>query len=170
MILLASNALRGKIKQQAIVLDPVGAILISIYIIIAWILQANSKYCSFSIDYDHSTALLVYDRLCFSFIGQVRNLSGRSAEPEFLQRLTHVVYNYRPDVVTKVDSIQATHLGTNFSAEVDIGLPGDMPLATAHDIGEELQNQLEAIDDIERAFVHLDFEFSHMPSSEHKVV
>jgi hypothetical protein len=53
LILLASNALRGKIKQQAIVVDPVGAILISIYIIIAWILQANSKYGSFSIDYDH---------------------------------------------------------------------------------------------------------------------
>jgi divalent metal cation (Fe/Co/Zn/Cd) transporter len=40
---LASNALRGKIKQEAIVVDPVGAIVISVYIIIAWILQANSK-------------------------------------------------------------------------------------------------------------------------------
>jgi divalent metal cation (Fe/Co/Zn/Cd) transporter len=41
---LASNALRGKIKQEAIVVDPVGAIVISVYIIIAWILQANSKF------------------------------------------------------------------------------------------------------------------------------
>ncbi len=170
MILLGSNALRGKIKQQAIVVDPVGAILISIYIIIAWILQANSKYRSFSIDYDHPIQLLFYDCLYFSFIGQVRNLTGLSAEPLFLQRLTHVIYNYRPDVVTKIDSIQAVHHGTNFFTEVDIGLPADMPLATAHNIGEKLQNQLEAIDCIERAFVHLDFEFSHMPSSEHKIL
>jgi divalent metal cation (Fe/Co/Zn/Cd) transporter len=110
------------------------------------------------------------DCLYFSFIAQVRHLTGLSAEPPFLQRLTHVVYNYRPDVVTKIDSVQANHFGTNYFAEVDIGLPGDMPLATAHDIGEALQSQLETIDDIERAFVHLDFEFSHMPAVEHKVV
>ncbi|CAF2986218.1 unnamed protein product [Rotaria sp. Silwood2] len=108
--------------------------------------------------------------LIFGLIGQVRRLTGLTAEPSFLQRLTHVVYNYRPDVITKIDSIQATHHGTNFFVEVDIGLPGSMPLAMAHDIGEELQNQLESINDIERAFVHLDFEFSHIPASEHKIV
>ncbi len=81
-----------------------------------------------------------------------------------------MVYNYRPDVVTKIDMIQAVHFGTNFFTEVDIGLPASMPLAMAHDIGDKLQTQLESIDNIERAFVHLDFEFSHMPSSEHKVV
>ncbi|CAF0756770.1 unnamed protein product [Rotaria sordida] len=141
--LIASNALHGRIKKEAIVVDPAGGILISVYIIIAWILQANR---------------------------QVRRLTGLTAEPSFLQRLTHVVYNYRPDIVTKIDFIQAVHHGTNFFVEVDIGLPASMPLAMAHDIGDKLQNQLEAIDDIERAFVHLDFEFSHKPTSEHKVV
>ncbi len=104
------------------------------------------------------------------FLGQVRHLTGLSAEPLILQRLTHVIYNYRPDVVTKIDTVQAVHLGTNFFVEVDIGLPGSMPLAEAHDIGAELQTQLETIDHIERAFVHLDFEFSHTPSCEHKVI
>jgi hypothetical protein len=33
-----------------------------------------------------------------------------------------------------------------------------MPLADAHDIGTGLQKQLETIEDVERAFVHLDFE------------
>ncbi|CAF1671056.1 unnamed protein product, partial [Adineta ricciae] len=47
---------------------------------------------------------------------------------------------------------------------------GAMPLSEAHDIGAELQTQLEEIDDVERAFVHLDFEFTHMPASEHKKV
>lgn len=100
----------------------------------------------------------------------MRHLTGLSAEPPFLQRFTHIVYNYRPDVVTKIDSIQAIHFGTNFFTEVDIGLPGSMPLAEAHDIGAQLQSQLEAMDDVERAFVHLDFEFSHMPASEHKAL
>ncbi|UJR28458.1 hypothetical protein I4U23_009698 [Adineta vaga] len=141
--LIATHAYKGDIKQEAIVVDPVGAIVISVYIIIAWILQANR---------------------------QVRHLTGLTAEPPFLQRLTHVAYNYRPEIVSKIDSIQAVHLGTNFFAEVDIGLPGSMPLSEAHDIGVGLQNQLETIDEIERAFVHLDFEFTHMPASEHKQV
>jgi divalent metal cation (Fe/Co/Zn/Cd) transporter len=72
--------------------------------------------------------------------------------------------------MTKIDSIQAVHLGTNLLVEVDIGLPGAMPLATAHDIGADLQTQLETIDDVERAFVHLDFEFDHMPACEHKTL
>ncbi len=44
---VASEAAQGKIKQQAVVLDPIGAILISVYIMVAWILQANSKCCLF---------------------------------------------------------------------------------------------------------------------------
>jgi divalent metal cation (Fe/Co/Zn/Cd) transporter len=108
--------------------------------------------------------------ICFSFLGQVRHLSGRTAKSSDLQRLTHIVYNHRPDVVTKIDSVRAIHLGTNFLVEVDIGLPGSMSLANAHDIGADLQGQLETIDDVERAFVHLDFEFEHMPANEHKTV
>ncbi|CAF0868481.1 unnamed protein product [Adineta steineri] len=141
--LLAYNALQGKIKQEVIVVDPVGAIVISVYIIIAWILQANK---------------------------QVRNLTGLAAEPNVLQRFTHVIYNYRPDVVTKIDSVQASHYGTNYFIEVDVGLRGSMPLTEAHDIGGGLQTQLESIGDIERAFVHLDYEFTHMPAVEHKDV
>ena len=45
-----------------------------------------------------------------------------------------------------------------------------MSLEMAHDIGQELQEQLEQINEIERAFVHLDFECSNTPADEHKVV
>ena len=46
MVFLAYNAYQNKIKQEAIVVDPVGAICISVYIIVAWILQANSEFHS----------------------------------------------------------------------------------------------------------------------------
>jgi divalent metal cation (Fe/Co/Zn/Cd) transporter len=55
----------------------------------------------------------------------------------------------------------------NYFVNVDIGLSYSMPLAIAHDIGMELQDQLETMDDIERVFVHLDYEYTHMPASEH---
>ncbi|CAF4679643.1 unnamed protein product [Rotaria sp. Silwood1] len=101
---------------------------------------------------------------------QVRHLTGITAEPLFLQRITHLVYNFRPDIVTKIDTVRAFHCGTKFFVEVDIGLPGSMPLAIAHEIGQQLQEQIEKLDDVERAFVHLDFEFTHLPYSEHKIV
>lgn len=45
-------------------------------------------------------------------------------------------------------------------------LPGEMSLSQAHDIGETLQDKLEQLDEVDRAFVHVDFEFTHKP--EHK--
>jgi divalent metal cation (Fe/Co/Zn/Cd) transporter len=50
--------------------------------------------------------------------------------------------------------------------EVDIVLPEDMLLNQAHNIGETLQEKLEQLQEVERAFVHIDFEFTHRP--EHK--
>ena len=38
----------------------------------------------------------------------------------------------------------------------------------AHAIGESLQNKLEKLPEVERAFVHLDFECEHKP--EHTVL
>ncbi len=46
-------------------------------------------------------------------------------------------------------------------------LPFDMPLRDAHDIGEQLQMRLEGLEDVERAYVHLDFEVDHGPTDEH---
>lgn len=46
---------------------------------------------------------------------------------------------------------------------MDIELPEDMPLWEAHNIGETLQNKLEALPEVERAYVHLDFECDHKP-------
>lgn len=42
-----------------------------------------------------------------------------------------------------------------------------MNLREAHDIGEALQLRLETVEGVERAFVHLDYETEHHPSSEH---
>jgi len=47
--------------------------------------------------------------------------------------------------------------------QVDIELPEDMHLREAHDIGESLQYRLEDLTEVERAYVHLDFESTHRP-------
>uniref|UniRef100_A0A0X3P251 Uncharacterized protein n=1 Tax=Schistocephalus solidus TaxID=70667 RepID=A0A0X3P251_SCHSO len=121
--------------------DPTGAILIGTYIIYSWWKMGAE---------------------------QTRNLSGYSASPEFLQKITFVCVNHHPSI-ERLDTVRAFHLGSNFMVEVDIVLPKDMDLHQAHDIGETLQKKLESMENVERAFVHLDYEFTHDPLSEHKV-
>ncbi|GJW11370.1 metal tolerance protein 9-like protein [Tanacetum coccineum] len=60
-------------------------------------------------------------------------------------------------------------LGVAVYGELDIVLPEDMLLNKAHNIGEMLQEKLEQLPEVERAFVHIDFEFSHRPEHKPKV-
>ena len=96
-------------------------------------------------------------------------LTGHTARPDFLKKLTFIAINHH-EKVTHVDTVRAFHFGNNFLVEVDIVLPGEMKLMEAHDIGEALQCRLESLEEVERAFVHLDYEVNHHPTSEHKVV
>lgn len=47
--------------------------------------------------------------------------------------------------------------------EVDIVMNSDTPLSKAHDLSQELQDKLEALPRVERAFVHVDHETAHIP-------
>lgn len=120
--------------------DPMGAILISLWTMYNW-----GDSC----------------------LEQVKLLTGRSASPEFLKRLTWVCYNHDPTILG-IDTVRAFHFGTRFLVEIDIVLPPKLTLQKAHDIGEALQKKVELLEEVERAFVHLDFETSHNPNSEHK--
>ena len=46
-------------------------------------------------------------------------------------------------------------------------LPANMTVSESHDIAEALQIKLERLPEIARAFVHIDFETTHVP--EHKI-
>lgn len=54
--------------------------------------------------------------------------------------------------------------------EVHVVMNGKMTLEEAHDISEPLQNKLEMLQFVERAFVHVDYESDHRPETEHKIV
>ncbi len=43
-----------------------------------------------------------------------------------------------------------------------------LPLKVTHDVGQTLQRKLEGLADVERAFVHIDYEDEHDINEEHK--
>ncbi|CAK9187482.1 unnamed protein product [Ilex paraguariensis] len=116
-------------------MDPVGAIILALYTIRTWSLTV---------------------------LENVNSLVGRSAAPEFLQKLTYLCWNHH-EAIRHIDTVRAYTFGSHYFVEVDIVLPANMPLQEAHDIGESLQEKLEHLPEIERAFVHLDYEYSHKP-------
>ncbi|KAG0450275.1 hypothetical protein HPP92_026993 [Vanilla planifolia] len=116
-------------------IDPVGAILLALYTIRTW---------------------------SMTVLENVNSLVGRTAAPEFLQKLTYLCWNHHK-AVRHIDTVRAYTFGSHYFVEVDIVLPSEMPLREAHDIGEALQEKLELLPEVERAFVHLDYEYTHRP-------
>ncbi|XP_034693206.1 metal tolerance protein 4-like [Vitis riparia] len=120
-------------------IDPVGAIILAVYTISNW---------------------------SQTVVDNAVSLVGQSASPEVLQKLTYLVIRHDPKI-KRVDTVRAYTFGALHFVEVDIELPEDLPLKEAHAIGESLQIRIEELLEVERAFVHLDFECDHKP--EHSV-
>jgi len=119
-------------------LDPVGAIVISVYIIYSWYETGKE---------------------------QIEHLTGKCAPDEFLEELRKLASNF--DTRMTVDVVRAYHFGPKFLVEVEVVLPKDTLLMDSHDLGMELQYEIEGREEVERCFVHIDYEMR--PYDEHVV-
>lgn len=95
----------------------------------------------------------------------VWSLIGRTAPEEYLAKLTYLIWNHHEEI-KHIETVRAYNFGSQYFVEVHIVLPGEMSLSEAHNIGESLQEKLEQLPEVERAFVHVDFNITHQ--LEHK--
>jgi divalent metal cation (Fe/Co/Zn/Cd) transporter len=116
-------------------LDPVGGLLIATGVIIAWV---HTIYEQFGL------------------------LAGKSAPNEFIQLVIYKAMTFSADI-DKIDTVRAYHSGPDYFVEVDIVMDALTPLWKAHDISQQLQDKLEDLPNVERAFVHVDHETTHAP-------
>ncbi|KAG8371818.1 hypothetical protein BUALT_Bualt12G0002700 [Buddleja alternifolia] len=121
-------------------IDPAGAIVLAVYTITNW---------------------------SGTVLENAVSLVGQTAPPEVLQKLTYLVLRHDTKI-KRVDTVRAYTFGVLYFVEVDIELPEDLPLKEAHAIGESLQIKIEELPEVERAFVHLDYECDHKP--EHTIL
>ncbi|KAG2135276.1 cation efflux protein [Suillus clintonianus] len=121
-------------------LDPTGAILIGAGVIFAW---------------SHT----IYEQFGF--------LAGKSAPHDFLQLIIYKAMTFS-DEIEKIDTVRAYHSGPDYVVEVDIVMDATTPLWKAHDISQQLQDKIEVLPNVERAFVHVDHETTHAP--EHRKI
>jgi cation diffusion facilitator family transporter len=109
--------------------DGVGAIGISLYIIYSWYETGKE---------------------------QIEHLTGKSAPDEFLDELTDLAEHFDDRLL--VDTCRAYHFGPKFLVELEVVMPMDTLLKESHDLGMELQYEIEARAEVERCFVHIDYE------------
>lgn len=67
----------------------------------------------------------------------------------------------------EVDVVRAYHFGPKFLVELEVVPPRDTLLFESHDLGMELQYEIESREEVERCFVHIDYETR--PYDEHVV-
>ncbi|KAI8287720.1 hypothetical protein K4K59_006884 [Colletotrichum sp. SAR11_240] len=123
-------------------LDPIGAMCIALLILFSWVANAFE---------------------------QVWLLVGKSAPRDFLAKLTYMSMTHDTRIL-KVDTCRAYHAGQKYYVEIDIVMDESTPLKISHDVAQELQRKVEGLGDVERAFVHVDYEDQHNIQTEHKAL
>ncbi|KAJ9616821.1 hypothetical protein H2200_000540 [Cladophialophora chaetospira] len=116
-------------------IDPAGAIVLSVLISVLWLHTASSEF---------------------------QLLIGISADTETQQLITYVSMTHS-DRIRQIDTVRAWHSGPRLVVEVDVVMDPDESLRVSHDIAEDLQMKLESLPNVERAYVHVDYEFEHRP-------
>ncbi|CAK7566765.1 MAG: hypothetical protein SEPTF4163_004717 [Sporothrix epigloea] len=121
-------------------IDPAGAILLGVIVSTIWLRTAFTEFM-----------LLV----------------GVVASVETQQLITYVCVTHSP-AVQQIDTVRVYHSGPRLIAEVDVVMARNATLGETHDVAEELQSKLECLPDIERAYVHVDYETTHKPEHAYK--
>ncbi|KAL2828527.1 hypothetical protein BDW59DRAFT_170995 [Aspergillus cavernicola] len=116
-------------------IDPMGAIILSVLISCLWL---HTAY--------HEFQLLI----------------GVTADTKMQQLITYISMTHSP-LITAIDTVRAYTSGPRLVVEVDIVMDSSDSLRATHDVAEELQFKLESLPDVERAYVHVDYETTHKP-------
>ncbi len=72
--------------------------------------------------------------------------------------------------ILSLDTVRAWHSGPRLIVEVDVVMDAAESLRATHDTAEALQTKLEGLPDVERAYVHVDYETEHAPEHSWKKV
>ena len=116
-------------------IDPAGAIVLSVIISTLWL---HTAYREFQL------------------------LIGVTADTQMQQWITYISMTHSP-TITAIDTVRAYHSGPRIIVEVDVVMDPEESLRESHDVAEALQTKLERLPDVERAYVHIDYETSHKP-------
>jgi hypothetical protein len=98
-------------------LDPLGGVVLSLYVIFNWSQTANEHIC---------------------------NLAGQAATADQRNILLYLTMRFAK-TIKHIQGLQAYHVGDKLNVEVDIVLDERTSLRDSHDLGESLQYVIESV-------------------------
>ncbi|KAF1972236.1 hypothetical protein BU23DRAFT_164488 [Bimuria novae-zelandiae CBS 107.79] len=110
-------------------LDPVGATILSLFIIYDW---------------------------AGTMLENVTRLSGEAADDHTARKMMYMAWRFSP-LVEGYKSIKSYHAGDGVWVEMDVLMKENDPLRRCHDIAETLQYCTEGLKEVDRAFVTMDY-------------
>lgn len=138
-------------------IDPMGATILSVLIAALWLRTAYKEFmCIIGVTADTNMQQLI-TYIC------------TPPSPSFLRSCFFVkmancgIAMTHSPLITAIDTVRAYTSGPRLLVEVDIVMDPDASLRSSHDVAEELQMKLESLPDVERAYVHVDYETTHKP-------
>jgi cation diffusion facilitator family transporter len=106
-------------------------------------------------------AMLLFVVILFSWAKmaktQMMQLIGICASEEFIDQVKEICAQHHPSLMY-LDRLKAYHFGTKYLVEIEVVFPAKMTVKQAHDLALELQFKIEQLDQVERAFVHVDYQ------------
>ncbi|KAI1936315.1 hypothetical protein LOZ66_004774 [Ophidiomyces ophidiicola] len=136
-------------------IDPMGALILSLIIAVLWLRTAYSEFqLLIGITADTKMQQLI------TYICKYptsTHLYATTLMVGAMEAMTH------SPLINAIDTVRAYTSGPRLVVEVDIVMDPDSSLRATHDVAEELQMKLESLPDVERAYVHVDFETTHKP-------
>ncbi|RLN94197.1 hypothetical protein BBJ28_00025221, partial [Nothophytophthora sp. Chile5] len=116
------------VYSEAWYVDPAGAVLIFLYIMASWGKMAWE---------------------------QITQLVGVCASEDFIKEVKELCSHHHSAMT--LDIVRAYHFGAKYLVELEVVVPAEMAVKTAHDIALQLQFKVENLNEVERAFVHVDY-------------
>ena len=139
-------------------IDPMGAIILSVLISILWLRTAYSEFqLLIGVTANTQTQQLITYICMIPFSVSAVNTPDMRKHADHLTAMTH------SPLITAIDTVRAYTSGPRLLVEVDIVMDPAESLMATHDVAEELQIKLESLPDVERAYVHVDYETTHKP-------
>ncbi|KAF2158191.1 hypothetical protein K461DRAFT_219628 [Myriangium duriaei CBS 260.36] len=117
-------------------LDPLGGIILSLYVISNWGRTSASH---------------------------IKNLSGAAASADERNVLLYLTMRFAKSI-KQIQGLHAFHSGDFLHVEADIVLDENTSLRDSHDLGESLQYVLESHPTVDRCFVHIDYQPWNLPT------
>jgi len=99
-------------------------------------------------------SLWIFRNVISILVENVGYLTGKAAEPKLVEQIHAAACSV--EGVRGVHQIIADYVGPQLRVDMHVEVDGEIPFHAAHDINDAVQKAVEALEEVDQAFIHLE--------------